>query len=260
VLGSVTELLASFRELRGIGPATETRLHEAGLYTWEALTDVLSALANVRGGVEGLRAELAELTAARDGAEPGADSERTEAFVLRLSVASGAVRRCSATHVRSQEEHSWPRWAPEELLGFVRDHAEPQGLPQVAPPDAEPLPPAVDAGSRHHVVVLDAGKAVGGGHRPVDLLVPTAALTDLGALDWTASVGGRAMGDNRDSSWVAPARLVGRVVPPDPVVLRFERVPLPGGLQRLWLRLELRLSAPVTGLPELVAQRAAAGV
>jgi hypothetical protein len=61
----VTGVLASFRELRGIGPATESRLHEAGVYTWEALADILAALANVRGGVDGLRDELAELSANR---------------------------------------------------------------------------------------------------------------------------------------------------------------------------------------------------
>jgi hypothetical protein len=85
----MTELLANFRELRGIGPATESRLHEAGVYTWQALSHVLSALASVRGGVEELRADLAELTARRADDALEVDSERAEAFVLRLSVAAG---------------------------------------------------------------------------------------------------------------------------------------------------------------------------
>jgi hypothetical protein len=277
VAGPVTGLLASFRELRGIGPATEARLHEAGVYTWEALGDVLAALANVRGGVEGVRAELAELADARDDRDAGRDRERAEAFVLRLSVSAGAARRCSIIHVRSQEERSWPRWPPDDLIGFVRDHAELKGLPRSSPPEPgavreppspqaapsavpQPGPPPApvegDAGSRHHVVVLDAGKAFGGGSRPVELLVPTAGLADRGPVDWTATLGGRAVGGDPATTWEAPDRPAGRIGPPEPMLLRFDRVPLPTGLQRLWLRLELRLAAPAVGVPELVAQRA----
>lgn len=253
----MTGVLASFRELRGIGPATESRLHEAGVYTWEALADVLAALANVRGGVDGLRDELAEFANRVDGVS-GADSERAEAFVLRLAVTAGAVKRCSVTHVRSQEEQVWPQWAPEDLLGFIREHAE-----LTKPPQSRPSPPvtsAGDASTRHHLVLLDAGKVLGGGRRAVELLVPTEELADVGVVDWTATLGGRAMGADGATSWEAPDRLVGRVAPPEPMLLRFGPVPLPSGLQRLWLRLELQLSAPVAGVPELAVQKAPAEV
>jgi hypothetical protein len=263
VVGSVTGFPASFRELRGIGPATETRLHEAGVYTWDALSDLLAVLATVRGGVEGLRTELAEFADARDDGGPEAAGERAEAFVVRLSVAAGAVRRCSATHVRSQEERGWAQWPAEELLGFIREHATPDAPPPgppPGPPSQPSAPPAPAAGSQHHLVVLDAGKVVGGVRRPVELLVPTGVLADLGAVDWSATLGGRAMGGDPAAGWEAPDRPTGRVVPPEPVLVRFERVALPGGLQRLWLRLELRLSAPAVGVPELAVEKAPAGV
>jgi hypothetical protein len=259
VVGSVTGFPASFRELRGIGPATETRLHEAGVYTWDALSDLLAVLATVRGGVEGLRTELAEFADARDDGGPEAAGERAEAFVVRLSVAAGAVRRCSATHVRSQDERGWAQWPAEELLGFIRDHAT-ADAPPPGPRSQPSAPPAPVAGSQHHLVVLDAGKVLGGGSGPVELLVPTGVLVGLGAVDWSATLGGRAMGGDPAAGWEAPDRPTGRVVPPEPVQVRFERVALPGGLQRLWLRLELRLSAPAVGVPELAVERAPAGV
>ncbi len=45
----MSQSLASLRDLKGIGPATEARLHKAGVYTWEALGAAASALAAVRG-------------------------------------------------------------------------------------------------------------------------------------------------------------------------------------------------------------------
>ena len=44
----MSESLASFRDLKGIGPATEARLTRR-VYTWEALGAAASALAAVRG-------------------------------------------------------------------------------------------------------------------------------------------------------------------------------------------------------------------
>ena len=49
------ESLASFRELKGIGPATEARLHESGILTWETLAVAATALAAVHGEGETLR-------------------------------------------------------------------------------------------------------------------------------------------------------------------------------------------------------------
>ena len=42
----MSDVLASFRELKGIGPATEAKLHEAGVYTWAA------SRGQRRGGLE----------------------------------------------------------------------------------------------------------------------------------------------------------------------------------------------------------------
>ena len=89
------EALASFRDLKGIGPATEARLHETGMYTWEALAAAAAALASVRGSGDTLR-EIAGAVAARRTEENGGEAaahapgggERLEAFVLRMSLSA----------------------------------------------------------------------------------------------------------------------------------------------------------------------------
>ena len=48
----MSDLLASFRELQGIEPAIEARLHKAGVYTWEALAEVLNALDDVEASTQ----------------------------------------------------------------------------------------------------------------------------------------------------------------------------------------------------------------
>src|SRR5580693_4449328 len=109
----MSESLASFRDLKGIGPATEARLHEAGVYTWEALGAAASALAAVCASGDTLR-EVANLAAAQRtgaGGQPALrlpGGERLEAFVLRMTLAAdGDPRRCIVTHVRTVAERAW---------------------------------------------------------------------------------------------------------------------------------------------------------
>jgi hypothetical protein len=85
----MSESLASFRDLKGIGPATEARLHEAGVYTWEALGAAASALAAVRGNGDSLR-EVASLVAAQR-TEAGGQAAR-RACPLRREALGAADR------------------------------------------------------------------------------------------------------------------------------------------------------------------------
>lgn len=123
--------LASFRDLKGIGPATEARLHETGVYTWDALATVATALASVRGSGDTPR-EIANAVAARraeaDEGEtepsPSSGGEHLEAFVLRLSLTTdGEPQRSEVTHVRTMAERAWQGWQPVELAGFINEHA-----------------------------------------------------------------------------------------------------------------------------------------
>jgi hypothetical protein len=182
----MSESLASFRDLKGIGPATEARLYEAGVYTWEALGAAASALAAVRGDGDTLR-EVANLVAAQGTEAEGQAAlrlpggERLEAFVLRMTLAAdGEPRRCTVTHVRTVAEQAWAGWTPAELARFIEEHSglrigpSPTEEPsrngdRVAPPSQHRrASPSPQRPSRDHLVVLDAGKAIGGASRDID--------------------------------------------------------------------------------------------
>jgi hypothetical protein len=233
--------LARFRDLRGVGPATEARLHEAGLYTWESLADVLSALGNVKGG-ESVR-ELADLVAghlAGQGPDTGnaddSDSERSEAFVLRIAVGpDGAARHTTGIHVPSQAEQDWPGWDAAAVTRFVEGTA---GLAGVAAPGRGP------AVRRPQPVAVDAGKVIGGRSRDVTLTVSTAPIDGAGEVGFTAVLLGRPLGD--EGAWAELGRRAGTCTPPAPLRLPFGSVGLPAGITRLLLRLELTPSVPVT--------------
>ena len=121
----MSEFLASFRELRGIGPASEARLHDAGLYTWTALSEVLAVLGRIGGSLMGRwRTSPIRWPRAFGGRRTTPPrkpaGERSEAFIVRLALApDGGPLRSSVTSVRTQTEQPWAGWSPAELLAFV---------------------------------------------------------------------------------------------------------------------------------------------
>lgn len=220
----MNDVPAGFRELKGFGPATEARLHDAGVYTWEALHEVVDALAGVRGGTgEPLRmlADQLALRAQEAGRPPRAgDGEQVEAFVVRIAMAAdGTPARSVATHVRSQDEQAWPGWSPGEVNRFVEEHA---GL------GATPLTGAAPA--RDSALLVDGGTMVGGRPRTIDLAVPAPA----GPY--------RAMLDEREygsTAWSPVAGTTGRSPATGELRLRFPDVALPAGVRRLRVRLRV---------------------
>lgn len=275
------ESLASFRDLKGIGPATEARLHETGVYTWDALATVATALALVRGSGDTPR-EIANAVAARRAeageaeADPGPASggEHLEAFVLRLSLsADGEPQRSEVTHVRTMAARAWQGWQPVELSGFIKEHA---GIRAEADPakesargesarKAEPsnTVPAVRSPRRRHdapprqpssadqVVLLDAGKTIGGTSRDINLVVTNTQSVgrDFG---YRATLAARRLGRGRNGEgWSTLASRTGTGSPSDDLALGFGRVSLPPGVQRLQLRLEVSLPAPSARAPAL---------
>jgi hypothetical protein len=267
----MSEPLARFRDLRGIGPATEARLHESGIYTWEALAAAASALAAVRGNGDTLR-EVADLVAA-ERAEAGGQAapglpggERLEAFVLRMTLAAdGEPRRCTVTHVRTVAEQAWVGWAPAELTRFIEEHSgvrigpPPPGEPsrdrgKVPPPSGHrqalvsPQRPA----TRDHLVVLDAGKAIGGPSRDIDLVVTNTRAAGAEDFGYRATLAARRLGaGGTGEGWASLVSLAGTGHPAGELALRFPAVQLPAGIHRLQLRLEVNLPAPARQPPAL---------
>jgi hypothetical protein len=263
----MSESLASFRDLRGIGPATEARLHEAGVYTWEALGAAASALAAVRGNGDTLR-EVANLVAAQRTEAGGREAlrlpggERLDAFVLRMALApDGEPQRCTATHVRTGTEQVWAGWAPAELARFIEEHAGLRAGPAPAgessrdgdlpPSQRQPEPAVPSRGSRDHLIVLDAGKAIGGASRDIDLVVfdTRAAGADFG---YRATLAARRLGAGAAGErWTSLASHTGTGRPARQLPLRFPAVLLPAGIHRLQLRIEVTLPAPTRQPPAL---------
>jgi hypothetical protein len=266
----VSESLASFRELKGIGPATEARLHEAGVYTWETLSEVVEILSRLRAGPGGdtlreLAGQLENRRSAAGAASPRrVDGERGEAFVVRIAVAGdGRPVRSSVTHVRTQTEQPLLGWAPQELIRLIEEQAglsvaapEPAPAPPPELPDGEPSasapePAAPSRASAEHLVVLDAGRAIGGGSgRTIELAVATNRVGDPASFEYRATLAGRPYGQAA-GSWTALASQEGRGRPPARLPVRFEAVELPPGLQRLRLELALRLAEPREQAPAL---------
>jgi hypothetical protein len=260
----MSESLASFRELKGIGPATEARLHEAGVFTWEALSEVVEILSRLGTGTgETLRELAGQIEDRRSGAggarPPPADGEHSEAFVVRIAVAAdGRPVRSSLTHVRSQTEQPLAGWAPRELVRLIEEQAGLSGAEPAPPPEAsggEPPAPAPEpepaaAAPPEHLVVLDAGRAIGGSSRTIELAVATNRLGDPASFEYRATLAGRPYGDT-DGPWTDLASQEGRGRPPARLPVRFEAVDLPPGLQRLRLELALRLAEPRDQAPAL---------
>ena len=263
----MSDSLASFRELKGVGPATEARLHEAGVFTWEALSQVAAALGSVRGAtgesLHDLSGRIAEHAAAAGASGPRPpNAERNEAFIVRIVVADGGEPiRSTMTHVRTQAERSSTGWSGDELLGFIEEHA---GMPVGAAPAAAderaaeqaPADQAATAPrrrpSRVHVAVLDAGKAIGGASRDLELDLATDKVGDVPELEYQATLSGRPFGEaGRPSTWTTLARQAGRVAVSDRLPLRFAAVALPPGIQRLRVEVALRLPDPAEDAPKL---------
>jgi len=268
------QVLASFRDLKGIGPATEARLHETGVYTWEALAAAASALASVRGNGDTLR-EIANAVAARrtDAGEGRADSrppgggERLEAFVLRMSLtAAGEPQRCEVTHVRTMAGQIWAGWRPTELAGFIQKHAKirpgpaprketsrkesPDRAPASQPPRRQGGP-SQETPSSDHVLVFDAGMAIGGVSRDVNLVVTNTRSTG-GAFGYRATLAARGLGHGQNGEgWITLATRAGTGSAGDELALGFEGVQLPSGIYRLQLRLEVNLPVPARRPPAL---------
>jgi hypothetical protein len=274
----MADSLASFRDLKGIGPATEARLHENGIYTWEALAAAATALAAV-GGKGDTPRDVAGMVAAQR-AEAGSAStaprrpgrrEHLEAFVVRMSLtADGDPRRSEVTHVRTMTGQPWEGWQPAELVEFIQKHSGVRvaAVPQPEPARADaprptqrrrdPEPAGTQAGkspakgaTADHLIVLDAGKAIGGESRDIDLVVTNTRAAG-GDFDYRATLATRPLGSDRNGDgWTPVATHTGTGSAAHEVPLRFPAVHLPRGIQRLQLRLEVKLPAPARRPPAL---------
>jgi hypothetical protein len=254
----VPSQLARFRELKGIGAAAESKLHAAGVGSWQALASVLDTLSRLKDlSAETLRAlrdeagSRAEVTPTETGAGNG---ERVERFVVTVARApDGTPSRSTVTDVRSNQTDTFPGLPPESIVGFIGRRT---GAMPAPPGEARPAPaiaakaPVADSEEtpisfgasphRRDIIVVDAGKAIGGG-RPISVLRrwDTSAIETPDDFRYRAMLAGRPYGGRPGAEWHPLGGQAGTAHPGDVVDLRFDDVEVPEGVVRLELTVEL---------------------
>ena len=158
-----------FQEITGIGAATERRLHDAGILTYQDLAvrtpkQLAASLAGMAGVSPALIASRDWTGQARKLAGPAAPSLPSEpdqhyaSFHIELLLdVDNSVRRTKVHHHQSDTDEAWPGWNEEKLLALLRDHiplavprqpAEGIYLPSSAEPPAPQPETAIPFASR----------------------------------------------------------------------------------------------------------------
>lgn len=132
-----------FKQMKGIGPKTERRLHEAGILTYEQLAQTEpDALAQIVEGLVGMSAERIIQEDWRGQARELAQQQKTPAngqhyatFTVELLLdPSNNVRRTRVVHVQDEtHKETWAGWKDGRLVQFISEHA---GLDEVAETEA----------------------------------------------------------------------------------------------------------------------------
>lgn len=161
-LDAATPVTDNFQLIRGIGPSTEGRLHDAGILSFTQLgTMSPSAIYTLVRGVPGMSvgriAEQGWSDRARElASEPppaeshsnathSGDRQHYATFTIKLLLdEDNNVRRTRVTHIQSDNEALWPGWDEHRMIKFIVHHAalhlpplEP--LPQSESPDRSTL-------------------------------------------------------------------------------------------------------------------------
>jgi hypothetical protein len=181
---------------------------------------------------------------------PRPGGERDETFVVRIALAAGGRPvRTTVTHVGTQTEQPLVGWSPAAVVRLIESQARLSRAPGPAADPAPVPPPPLPA---QHLVVLDAGRAIGGGRRTIELAVETSRMGDPVSFRYRATLAGRSYGQaGDDAGWTPLATDAGRGRPPARLPLRFEAVELPAGLQRLRLELAVAPARPRAQAPPL---------
>jgi len=151
------ELTDDFKQINGIGPAIERRLHNAGILTFADLASLTvpeilelipdANLSSERISQQNWTGQAALLaTAPGQGAEQAsdhaADRQHYQTFTLQFLLdEKNTIRRTQMTHVQSGEKQTWPGYDGERLLTALEASIRPvaqSGLGEAGPPAAAP--------------------------------------------------------------------------------------------------------------------------
>jgi hypothetical protein len=258
-----------FTAIKGIGKRADSRLHEAGVATWQSLADVLAAMSTIREASSERLGEMGRQAAKRASRSRAAattearDVERPYGFVVEITFdPTGHALRSSVTDVRAERDQQWAGWEPASLLRFIEHQT---GLDAPRPrvttraparkrttgrrrPAARPVVPSADAATELPPSTVTLGRTIGGGRRTVDFVVELAKTgkkrASVRTLD--AQLGLRALGQSsvkelaRTSATTAERELT----------LEFAGVDIPPGVHNLVV--ELLVDGQVDGTPPTV--------
>lgn len=252
---------APFQELKGIGRATEARLHEAGVRTWAGLATAVDAIARIKDVDARRLREIRDL--ARERAEDAAadatvDGERSAQYILRVvSHPDGRAARSTVIDVRTGSEIAFPGIPGDQIVGFIQ-----QRLSEDAPAQPIAAESSVAADERAaesgdfirftassadgDIVVVDAGKAIGGSSTPIRRRWDTSGIQtgEAGSFRYRASLAGRPYGTDDAAGWRRIGMVTGEARPGELVELQYAADDLAAGINRLDLTIEVEGPLP----------------
>ncbi|HEY3311652.1 MAG TPA: helix-hairpin-helix domain-containing protein [Anaerolineales bacterium] len=126
--------LDDLKQIHGIGPVMEERLHGAGIFTFAQIADMSAGkLARIFNHIPGMTAEriiekgwikqakeLAEEQSHHDAIKPADDGQYSAVFSVDLLFDNqNHVRRTHVIHAQSREETNWAGWDQDKLVNFI---------------------------------------------------------------------------------------------------------------------------------------------
>jgi hypothetical protein len=251
----------SFQEIKGIGPAIERSLHEAGILTFDQLAsltpqEVFDAIASAGGlSVERIsqqnwigqaRALKGKTTAATKVPTPTEKPVETEerqhyaTFTVEyLLDEENQVRRTRVVHIQSGQEKAWAGWQENRLANFLTRLT----LPAKSDPATQMNPASGKARLTKLEVIPTTGAAArhllhGGQPFEVRLTVDLSqvAIPENQSLAFAATVYAR---DMTDTSQQVVGKRRGAVAPANETIIPVSNLTLPAGVYRLEAAVEL---------------------
>lgn len=164
-----------FRQIKGIGPATEARLHAAKIFTYAQLTAVSpQTVAEILPGFTAKRIQQEDwlgqaeaLCSSANSAEVSNNGQRYATFTVELLLdEDSSVRRTRVVHVQEESKKSWSGWQPKAMKQFIatqagvfsKSKASATSVSATAVPTKSEVPTTIDELTMQFVPPADANR------------------------------------------------------------------------------------------------------
>ena len=256
-----TSLKDSFQGIKGIGPAIERSLHEAGILTFDQLAsltpqEIFDAIDSAGGlSVErigqqdwigqarALRGKTATAALTSSPAKKPVEAEERQHYatftVEYLLDEENQVRRTRVVHIQSGQEKVWAGWQENRLTNFLTR--------QTLPAKSEPATQMNPTGGKAHLTKLEVIPTTGAvarhllhGGQPFEARLTVdfsqVAIPENQSLAFVATIYAR---DMSDTSQQVIGKRHGAVTPTNETTIPVPDLTLPTGVYRLEAAVEL---------------------